>query len=82
MTPCRSCGAELIWCLTPSSRWMPVDREPVADGNVEINYEHQPPLAVVLTSTDLAQARLEKIPLHKTHLSTCPNRLEHKRRAA
>lgn len=31
---CRSCGAEIVWCLTEMGRKMPVDYEPTDDGNV------------------------------------------------
>jgi hypothetical protein len=35
-TTCRSCGAAIRWVRTDNDRRMPVDAEPVAGGNVEL----------------------------------------------
>lgn len=31
---CRSCGAPIIWAQTVNGKAMPIDAEPVPDGNV------------------------------------------------
>ena len=78
MTTCRSCQAEITWALTPNNRWMPIDAEPHPEGNVEL-HDGEPRLAVVLSGTSLAAARLEGRPLHRSHMATCPARVEHRK---
>lgn len=36
---CRSCGAEIIWTVTHNGKRMPVDAEPVPDGNVRLRQD-------------------------------------------
>lgn len=33
---CRSCKTKVIWCETITGKRMPVDAEPVADGNLRL----------------------------------------------
>ena len=32
----RSCGAPVIWTLAHNGKWMPVDAEPVENGNITL----------------------------------------------
>lgn len=68
---CRSCAAPIIWTVTTSLRSMPVDPEPVADGNIllEARTADQPPFAHVLS---VAQ-RFGRTGLRKAHFVTCPH---------
>jgi hypothetical protein len=79
MTGCRDCHQPITWALTRNKRWMPIDTEPVEDGNVELAMDRQPPFAVVLAGQELLQARADGVALHRTHMSTCKARI---RRAA
>ena len=36
---CSSCGAAVIWTTTHNGKRMPVDAEPVEDGNVRLRQE-------------------------------------------
>lgn len=74
---CRSCGAAIRWAHTANSRAMPLDAEPVADGNVvftgrtvsndrgvaapEVRVESQPPMFD------------DGAPRFVAHFATCPN---------
>jgi hypothetical protein len=63
---CRTCSAAIIWVRTHAKgKPMPLDAEPVADGNVELT-EHG---AVVHGQPELAPTG----PRYKPHFATCPN---------
>ena len=51
MNTCRSCGAPILWRETHAGRRMPIDPEPVADGNVVIEGD----IAEVLKAEHLAR---------------------------
>jgi hypothetical protein len=72
VTECESCHAEIIWALTARAVRMPVDRYPVADGNVQLTATGcgLPPQARVLT---VAQQFGKKGTLHRSHFGTCPD---------
>lgn len=36
MTVCTSCGAPILWAVTETGKRIPVDREPVAGGNLRL----------------------------------------------
>lgn len=66
--PCRSCGAPVIWAVTLGARSMPVNAEPVSDGNVALEERAgMVPLARVLSVT----ARFGRTDLRTSHLATC-----------
>lgn len=69
---CRSCGKPIAWRKTPQDRFMPLDLEPVADGNIWLDdgvavHVHRagPPPGVVL---------------YVSHFKTCPDRDEWRQR--
>ena len=80
---CRSCGAEITWCVTESGKKMPVDRNPVPGGNIRLiqHDPNHPPLALYDAKKELAGAALQ-LPLDEedeakplayvSHFSTCP----------
>jgi hypothetical protein len=78
VTTCRSCGAPVTWALTERKKWMPVDREPAAGGNVQLE-PGSPPFARVLSDVGREQA---DGPLHLSHFVTCPNAGQHRKAAA
>lgn len=70
LAACRSCHAPIIWATSKGGTAMPVDAEPVADGNVELTAQPGQwvgPVAVVLTAPSLFG-----LPLRKAHFTTCP----------
>lgn len=87
---CSSCGATILWVVTPAGHRMPLDPSPVTrvakrppastpDGEL-------PPVAVVVT-TDGRTIRGYAVPPGTTdaedgrasHFSTCPNAARHRR---
>lgn len=70
---CRSCGADVRWCITAASgKRMPVDVEPVPDGNVWVDRIEQgtPIVEVVLTGADVpANIALR----YQSHFVSCPD---------
>jgi hypothetical protein len=79
---CGSCGAAIRWAITPAGKRMPIDREPVADGNVEITGHtgDGTPRVRVLGKTEIGQPTLEgDRPRFVSHFATCPNAGRHRR---
>lgn len=76
---CQSCHAKVIWAVTTRARTMPVDAEPVADGNVQLEHrgEGVTPLAHVLS---IAQ-RFGKKELRRSHFASCPDAAKWRHRA-
>ena len=67
---CRSCNAPVIWAATNGGKTMPVDAEPVDDGNVELRPGRYGggAVATVLSGPPL----FAPSPLRKSHFATCP----------
>lgn len=68
---CRSCDAPIVWATSSGGKPMPVDVDPVEDGNVELSL--QPgrfvgPVASVLTGPSLFPGVRRK-----AHFATCPS---------
>lgn len=74
---CRSCDAAIIWATTTGQKLMPVDAEPVADGNVELRPGHlgRGVVATVLTGPSLFGG-----PLRTSHFATCAQADQWRRR--
>lgn len=70
-TTCRSCGAPIVWCVTPAGNRMPVDADPSPRGNLVLEGE----LARVVPAPDL----LDRRPRHTSHFATCPNADQHRK---
>lgn len=63
MTKCRSCGAPVFWARTTNDKNIPVDAEPVEDGNFHV--------IAGQVVYHLAPAMGEQ-PKYKSHFATCP----------
>ena len=64
---CRSCGAQVRWCVTANGKNMPIDATPVS---------------VFRIVTDLEGIdRLEHVSdrVYQSHFATCPNAEQHRR---
>lgn len=73
---CRSCRAEVVWCVTAGGKAMPVDVEPVEDGNVVLEDDGD----LVATVVPPGQGLLgDERPRYVSHFATCPNADEHRR---
>lgn len=65
MARCRSCGARITWLETEAGKRIPVDEDPVVDGNV-----------VVLKGTKcriLRKGERAEAPRYVAHWATCPD---------
>lgn len=38
---CRSCDAEIVWAILPSGKAIPLDAQPVPDGNIAALRDHR-----------------------------------------
>lgn len=80
---CRSCKARIRWCVTANGKRMPVDVEPVADGNVQLWHDSSGELhAIVLTGFKLDDARRQHPLLYRSHFVSCPDAATHRKSPA
>lgn len=77
MARCKSCAAPIVWARTRSGKSIPLDRDPVAHGNITIVDQGPPPLVAVgqLELGDVAQSTFR----YQSHFSTCPDAGAHRR---
>jgi len=78
---CRSCGAVVVWAVTPRGKQMPVDVEPSPVGNLILvapELQTDPP-RVLMLHTDSERAEVEPGQLRTSHFATCPNGPAHRR---
>jgi len=76
---CTSCGAAMVWVLTTKGNRMPLDPDPVDDGNVWVLMVKSgtPVVGVSLTADGVPPNVTER---YVTHFVTCPHAKEHRRR--
>jgi hypothetical protein len=74
MAKCKSCNARILWARTNDGKSMPVNHEPVPDGNIVLRDGR----AIVLTAAQLAVADDDQ-PRFKAHFATCPNAAQHRK---
>lgn len=71
---CRSCEAPITWATTVKGRKMPLDPEPVDDGNVwvtRVAEDGTPLVAVALNAESVPElVRVRYV----SHFVTCPDR--------
>jgi hypothetical protein len=70
---CDSCKAPLKWAVTRKGHRMPLDPEPVPDGNLVLTYEGDTVIAEG-APTGTTRAR------YQSHFASCPDREQHRRR--
>ena len=75
MSRCRSCLGEITWARTESGKRIPLDAEPVDDGNVELTMQG---VAVVHGQPPM----FDPGPMYVSHFATCPNANEHRSKPA
>lgn len=77
--PCSSCGKPMVWVKTVNGKAMPIDAEPVADGN----------LVLAGDGTVRVLKKGEKGPVgagvpgpyYKSHFATCSHPQHHRKHA-
>lgn len=71
MAHCASCDREIRWVVTERGKRMPLDAEPVPDGNVELRVLDGQETAIVHAA---GQRPLTAVgPFYVSHFSTCPD---------
>jgi hypothetical protein len=83
VSACGSCGAPIRWAVTVNGKRMPVDDQPVPDGNIVLS-DPQPgayaPLAAYYSPPDEPTLPgFEEPPRFVSHFTTCPNAAHHRR---
>ncbi len=77
MSACRTCQADVVWAVTAAGKRMPVDAEPVPEGNVAlVELDGGQVHATVLAE---GEALLTDEPLYLSHFVTCPDADTHRR---
>jgi len=72
-TKCRSCGAAIIWAKTAGGSSVPLDAEPVPNGNIVLRSDG---IAVYLKAADARPTG----GCFVSHFATCPNAAQHRKR--
>jgi hypothetical protein len=70
VSACRSCGKPILWARTTARKNMPLDRDPVEDGNVEIVGWDGPFRLVRVVAAGEGT--------HVSHFVSCPNAATHR----
>lgn len=78
---CFSCGAPITWAVTPKGKRMPVDAEPVDDGNLVLERQKDGTLLALPASKAPTLPGLTQ-PRYVSHFATCPQAKEHRHRRA
>lgn len=85
MSRCRSCGQRIVWVWTEAGKRMPVDPDPVQDGNVRSLrgdgqlFESALVEVVPRDSGDTLFGAVTE-PRYVSHFATCPQAADHRRR--
>ena len=75
MSACRKCAARIVWAVTERGKSMPVNRDPVENGNLVLEEQDgRPPIA---RKPDELLDR--DLPRYVSHFATCPNAEEFRR---
>ncbi len=78
MARCQSCGAPVIWTVTHKGKRMPVDAEPVEDGNIALRLDGDKVIAEYQGKEHPSLFEEER-PRYVSHFSTCPDRSDWRR---
>lgn len=70
MSACRSCGARVTWLMTAVGKRIPVDEDPVANGNIVVD---QGLLCSVFRDAATAEQFCPGEPRYLPHWATCPD---------
>jgi hypothetical protein len=79
MDRCRTCKAQIRWAVTEQGYPIPLDAEPVGDGNLRLagaRFKGGTPRALIVPKAERAGLDGE---LYRTHFVTCPFADEHRK---
>jgi hypothetical protein len=66
----------MIWRETEKGKRIPLDPEPVVDGNIRLNGTR----CHTLTELELSAANQDGELLYKSHFATCPDAAKHRKK--
>ena len=69
---CLSCGAAVVWTVTHKGRRMPVDAEPVEDGNIRLRRDGDRVVAEYPGKEHPGLFDEDDRARHVSHFATCP----------
>lgn len=72
---CRSCDAAIFWAVTERGRRIPIDVEPVANGNITLS-----DFSDGLRATYLRKDETTRHDRYVSHFATCPDAKTHRRK--
>jgi hypothetical protein len=76
---CGSCGAPIRWAVTVNGKRMPVDDQPVPDGNLILSDPAPGAYAPTAAVIDPDALLIGDPPRFVSHFVTCPNAAQHRR---
>jgi hypothetical protein len=68
VSACRSCGAPILWAVTPGGRRIPLDADPDDAGNIALDTSSLKAVAVFVADADGTDTR----PRYRSHFASCP----------
>ena len=71
MPACTTCGADVLFAVTTNGKRMPIDADPVPDGNLIVNDGR----VRVATEADLGRHG----PRFRSHFASCKQAAQHRR---
>lgn len=77
VSTCGSCAARVIWAITAKGETMPVDADPVDDGDRWLVKAKTGSTPIVVKAAEETTHGA----LYKSHFATCPNAERHRRSA-
>lgn len=77
VSTCSTCAARIIWCRTITGKRMPVDVDPVPDGNLLLTDELLP----TAQSVGRVAAKPGQL-LYKSHFASCRQAAKHRHPSA
>ena len=89
-SPCKACGAAMIYAISPRGAVLPLDARPVPDEVTALRYvvlyrleaplDSVTPQSVAVTQLEYAIAFAADAELRASHFATCPNSSAHSTR--
>lgn len=71
---CRSCRKPVLWAITQKGARIPVDPEPVPNGNIELRDDGNGEIRSTTVKPDPSVRK------YVAHFATCPNANNHRRK--
>lgn len=75
MAECKSCGASIWWAFTKNGNRIPLDAQPVPDGNLVVSLREGSRTYV----RHVADGEVPAADRYVTHFATCPHARGHRR---